>query len=45
MFNISVTLEFIVTEKFTMNPLHDTIYKVQIYHAVDADLMMILTVL
>lgn len=40
---IADTLEFIITEKFIMNPLHDMIYKVQMYHVVDVDLMIILT--
>lgn len=45
MVNISDILAFITTEEFTTNLLHDRIYKVQIYHVVDAVLMMILTVL
>lgn len=45
MLNISDTLEFIITEKFIMNPLHDMLYKVQMCHVVDVDLMIILTVL
>lgn len=39
------TLELIITEKFTVNPLHDIIHKVQMCNVVDANFMMILTVL
>lgn len=45
MLNVSDTLEFIITEKFIMNPFHDMLYKVQMCHVVDVDLMIILTVL
>lgn len=46
MLNISDTLEFIITEKFMMKPLHDILLcKVHTYHVVDVDLMKILTVL
>lgn len=43
--NIPDTLEFLITEKFIINPFHDIIYKVQTYHVVDVDLMMVSTVL